>query len=78
MLRAASSHRRNTCPPAPGWASSMDELMSGNTSGTRPYTAWYGVLPSTPMSALPANTHTHTHTHTLEGPVRRGRPVPRA
>eukprot|EP00969_Alexandrium_andersonii_P031627 1381636-Alexandrium_andersonii.AAC.1 len=31
--------------------------MSGNMSGTRPYTAGYGVLPLTLMSALPANTH---------------------
>eukprot|EP00969_Alexandrium_andersonii_P164896 7289137-Alexandrium_andersonii.AAC.1 len=30
--------------------------MSGNTSGARPCAAWYGVLPLTLMSALPANT----------------------
>eukprot|EP00969_Alexandrium_andersonii_P044588 1956443-Alexandrium_andersonii.AAC.1 len=52
-----TSRRRMTCLPVPGAASSMDVLMSGSMAGTRPYTALYGVLPFTEMSALPANTH---------------------
>eukprot|EP00969_Alexandrium_andersonii_P366685 15469041-Alexandrium_andersonii.AAC.1 len=57
MFCTASSRRRNTCLPVPGWASSTGELMSGSMRGPRPYTAWYGVLPLTLMNAFPPSTH---------------------